>query len=187
MSNEAAAPAFALVEVHDCDLVQPVGGQDLPYIVTLRADGSVDAAIDVVRFDSKLVAFNVQRSRRLGLPGHIEFCTFEVDAAHRQFNRQYDDGLGEHRRFSRSTYVRTVGELRAALADLPNDFPVLHTGPVSGPDRENRAGLRIQTGQWLWARPGDRPDTPYRHNPSWGLRIEALDLFHMQYPVVAGT
>jgi hypothetical protein len=175
MANEAVEPVLTLVEAHDCDLDHPVGGQDLPYIVTLRVDGDVDAAIAAVWRNSMLCAFNVQRSKRLGLPGHIEFCTFEIEAARRQFNPHHDDGLGEHRRLCRSVYVRTTSELRAALADLPDDFPVLHKGPAIGSDRENRAGLWGQVGQWFWMRPEDRPGTPYRHDPSWGLRIEALD------------
>jgi hypothetical protein len=179
---------LTLHSVHDCDQDDPVGGQDLPFVVTLRVEGDVDAALEAVHGSSTLEPFNVKRSK---LAGHIQFHTFEIDAVQKQFNPQHNDGRDEARRFSRSAYVRTAGELRAALADLPDDFPLLHTGihvgPAGGLERENRAGLMVVSGRWCWANPEDGPGrAPNLYNPSWSLRINALDPPQWK-SVVAGT
>lgn len=123
--------SFKLVEIHDTDDDDVVGGQDLPYLVTASYEGSYQTAVDMIHADKSLDAFNVQPAQsRCKLPFHIEFCTFDSRAIHTFFGvpRPLSPEQELADRYWRSAYARTVGELRAALADLPDEFPLIHSG-----------------------------------------------------------
>ncbi|KMY85128.1 hypothetical protein BUMB_02472 [Candidatus Paraburkholderia calva] len=49
-----------LVETHDTDDDHEVGWQDLPYLVTASYDGDYQVAVELIRADGALNAFNVQ-------------------------------------------------------------------------------------------------------------------------------
>lgn len=68
---------FELVDIYDTD--PELGGQDLPFIVTLKVlqltiDEALEIADDVL---DQLNPFNLQNSEHLKKEGCIEFCTFE--------------------------------------------------------------------------------------------------------------
>ncbi|KGS77534.1 hypothetical protein [Burkholderia pseudomallei] len=112
--------SLKLVEIHDTDLDHHVGGQDLPYMVTASYEGTYQAAVDVIGADKSLGAFNIQPAdTRCKLPRHLEFCTFERHAIYRFFDVTPPLTQEQEfaRRYWRTAYARTVGELRAAIAD----------------------------------------------------------------------
>ena len=66
---------------------------------------------------------------------------------------------------SQDTYARNIGELRAAIADLPDDFPLVSTAMKQNGfkiERFNAHGIQIRTGSWLFS--GQRSE-------KWGLRL----------------
>ncbi|WP_081712907.1 hypothetical protein [Burkholderia sp. AU4i] len=168
--------SFKLVEIHDTDDDDVVGGQDLPYLVTASYEGSYQTAVDMIHADKSLDAFNVQPAQsRCKLPFHIEFCTFDSRAIHTFFGvpRPLSPEQELADRYWRSAYARTVGELRAALADLPDEFPLIHSGYDSDlKGNKNRLGVHVNTGEWKWTTP-DCPD--YSRHPRWALRITSFD------------
>ncbi|MDD1493990.1 hypothetical protein DF016_10405 [Burkholderia stagnalis] len=167
-----------LIEIYDTDADHEVGGQDLPYLVTASYEGGYESAADLIHAEKSLVAFNVQPAvSRCALPGHIEFCTFESrKIIYRFFGvpRPLSPDEELARRYWQSTYARTVGELRAALADLPDDFPLIHTGYDECRDVKNRLGVHVTTNTWEWTT-DEHPD--YGRHGGWAMRIGALDLY----------
>ncbi|MGY6258864.1 hypothetical protein ACXIVK_36055 [Paraburkholderia caledonica] len=75
------------------------------------------------------------------------------------------------RRYWQSTYARTVGELRAALADLPDDFPLIHTGHDDRRQATNRLGVHVTTNTWEWVVPDG---AAYGGYEGWAMRIGEL-------------
>lgn len=169
-------PALTLIEIHDTDDDHEVGGQDLPYLVTARYEGDYQAVIDLIYADKALSAFNVQPAEeRCKLPGHVEFCTFEHRAIYRFFGipRPLTPEQELARLYWQSTYARTVGELREALAGLPADFPLIHTGYDENREARNRLGVHVTTNTWDWTTP-EHPS--YGRHGGWAMRIGELDL-----------
>jgi len=168
------ASPLELVEIHDTDDDHEVGGQDLPYLVTASYAGDYQAAADLIKADAALNAFNVQPAEsRFKLPGHVEFCTFEYRDIYRFFGvpRPMSPTRELARRYWQSTYARTVGELRAALADLPDDFPLIHTGHDNRHEPTNRLGVHVTTNTWEWSVP---EHAEYRRYEGWAMRIDEL-------------
>lgn len=167
---------LTLVDIHDMDADHEVGGQDLPYLVTVKVNlAEVDDALTSLSF-APLVPFNTRRSHHLGLPGHIEFCTFSFRSdIQRFFAVEPEKSVAdiEFDKYFRRSYVRTVGELRAAIADLPDGFPLIHTGsqvcPDGGVEHFNALGLMVCTGSWSFAGPGLTTFS----DPGWSLRLES--------------
>lgn len=158
---------LTLVEIHDTDLDSEVGGQDLPFKVTVKVEGmSLKNALVMIDFD-KIGAFNVQESKRLSLPEHLEFLTFSFKKDIQRFfgvtpeKTEYEKASDAYYRLS---YVRTVGELREAIADLPADFPLVHSQ-----EYENRQGMTVHTGEWAFKAPGMGYSSA-----QWSLRLEKL-------------
>lgn len=178
MNATTSSSLLKLIEIYDTDADDEVGGQDLPYLVTASYDGDYQAAVDLIRGDKSLVAFNVQPAvERCKLPGHVEFSTFEsLDTIYRFFGgpRQLSPDQELSRRYWQSTYARTVGELRAALANLPDDFPLIHTGHDGQGEAMNRLGVHVRTNEWEWTTP-EHP--AYGRYSGWAMRINAVDLF----------
>lgn len=169
---------LTLVDIHDTDADHEVGGQDLPNLVTVNVEGASVQDVLAKHPFAALEPFNVQESKHLGLPGHVEFCTFSfADDIQRFFGvepeKSADDVAFE--KYCRRAYVRTVGELRAAIADLPDDFPLVHTGRKCNPDRTveyfNALGVQVQTGTWIFTGPG----LPTWGEPRWSLRVDGFD------------
>lgn len=164
-----SAVELTLVEIHDTDDDHEVGGQDLPYQVTVKVEGiSLELALESDIFD-KLGSFTLQASKRLGLAGHLEFFTFSGNKEILRFFGIEPEKTAHEIAFetySRSVYVRTVGELRSAMADLPDDFPLVHTG-IYG----NALGMHLQTGSWEFQRPGCSGYGPEQ----WSLRLSRFD------------
>ncbi len=48
----------------------------------------------------------------------------------------------------RNVYVRTVGELRAALSGLPDEMPIVHSGYAVNGFSWNRKGALARTAEW---------------------------------------
>lgn len=167
---------LTLKEIHDTDDDHAVGGQDLPFLVTVKVEGaSIAQALESDLFEG-LMPFNVRPSTRPGLAGHIEFLTFAFETEIKEcFGIQSEKTQAEidSERFCRHTYVRTVGELKAAIDDLPDDFPLIHTPSQQvGENLSNRAGLVVFSGQWAYTEPEtSQHDTDAR----WSLRIGAMD------------
>lgn len=167
---------FTLVEIHDTDKDHEVGGQDLPNLVTVKVEGgSVEDAM-VSEFLNKLEPFNIQPGARHKLPGYLEFQTFCFDAdicQHFGVPLQKSKADEDFERLFKSVYVRTAGELKAAIADLPDDLPLVHTPLRSnGEHLANRQGLHVRTGEWAFTGPGL---PAWSDNAQWSLRIGALD------------
>ncbi|MEX3960238.1 hypothetical protein [Trinickia sp. EG282A] len=181
--NAAMNPSpIKLIEIYDTDADHEVGGQDLPYLVTASYEGDYRAAADLIRGDKSLVAFNVQPAvERCKLPGHLEFCTFESRASIYRFfgvPRPLSQEQELARRYWQSTYARTVGELRAALANLPDDFPLIHTGYDEHREAKNRLGVHVTTNEWEWTTP-EHP--AYGRYSGWAMRIGVVDLYHWNH------
>lgn len=172
------ASQLKLIEVYDTDDEHECGGQDLPYLVTASHEGLGDyqSVAALIHAEKSLVAFNVQpAASRYALPEHVEFCTFEsLDVIYRFFGVPQPPSLEEElaRRYWQSTYARTVGELRVALADFPDDFPLIHTGNDENLNRLNRLGVHVRTNRWSWATAED--PLPGSHG-GWAMRIGELD------------
>ncbi|AQH06217.1 hypothetical protein A9R05_45350 (plasmid) [Burkholderia sp. KK1] len=163
-----------LVEIHDTDDDHEVGGQDLPYLVTAVYRGEYPSAAALIQADEALNAFNIQAAEsRFKLPGHVEFCTFEYREIYRFFGvpRPMSPERELARRYWQSTYARTVGELRAAFADLPDDFPLIHTGHDDRREATNRLGVHVTTNTWEWTAP-ERAE--YGRYAGWAMRVGQL-------------
>ena len=70
---------FELVDIYDTDVDHEFGGQDYPFIVTLKVlqltiDDALEIADDVL---NRFNPLNLQKSEHLSKEGCIEFCTFE--------------------------------------------------------------------------------------------------------------
>ena len=178
MNATTGSSLLKLIEIYDTDADDEVGGQDLPYLVTASYDGDYQAAVDLIRGDKSLVAFNVQPAvERCKLPGHVEFSTFEsLDTIYRFFGgpRPLSPDQELSRRYWQSTYARTVGELRAALANFPDDFPLIHTGHAGQREAMTRLGVHVTTNEWEWTTP---QHPAYGRYSGWAMRINAVDLF----------
>ena len=170
---------LTLVEIHDFEDDHEVGGQDLPYKVTVKVEGvSLERALESDIFES-LDPFTIRASNRLDLDGHLEFYTFSGRKEIQRFFGIVPDKTAAEIAFEtyfRSLYVRTVGELRSAIADLPDDFPLLHTGTYG-----NALGMHLQTGSWQFQRPGSGYGSE-----QWGLRLGRFDIGDWE-KLVAGT
>jgi len=167
---------FILVEIHDTDDNHELGGQDLPNLVTVKVEGgSVEEALKTDFFD-KLMPFNVQTCHRHRLPGYLEFLTFSFDTEiHEHFGvpRVKTKKEQDFERLFKSAYAMTVGELKAAIADLPDDLPLVHTpNRLPGEHLANRKGLHVHTGEWAFTGPGL---PAWSDNAQWSLRISGLD------------
>jgi hypothetical protein len=167
---------LTLLEIHDTDDDHAVGGQDLPFLVTVKVEGaSITQALESSLFEG-LVPFNVRPSTRPGLAGHIEFLTFAFESEIKEcFGIQSEKTLADinRERFYRRIYVRTVGELKASIDDLPDDFPLIHT-PMqkAGEHFDNREGLLVHSGEWTFTVLGG---PKYGMDAKWSLRIGGTD------------
>ncbi len=176
---------FALIEVHNTDDDHEVGGQDSPYIVTMRYSGPYDAAAVQISDAQDLGAFNVRPGARKPAPDHIEFLTFERKQIFAFLGVRPPPTEGEEiaSRYCRNVFARTVGDLRAATADLPDDFPLIHTGSECN-GKYNRLGVHVVVNEWVW-------HTPERQEYDWGSPAYALRLMVLDAPmwnrVVNGT
>jgi hypothetical protein len=176
---------FELIEIHDMDDDHEVGGQDLPLKVTLRYVGDYRAAEARICASAVLGAFNVQPGERHSAPNHIEFLTFEGRAVFAFLGLQRPLTPREEiaNRYWRSVYAKTVGELRAAIADLPDDFPLIHTGTdTERKERYNRLGVRVHVNEWCW----HVPERQQYGRADYAMRIDALGS-HDWECVVKGT
>lgn len=167
---------FILVEVHDTDDDHEVGGQDLPNLVTVKVEGgSVEEALKGDFFDN-LQPFNLQPGTRHKLPDYLEFLTFSLDSEIREHfgvPRVKSKREQDFECLFKRSYVMTVGELKAALADLPDDLPLVHTPHMPpGQHLANRKGLHVHTGEWAFTGPGL---PAWGDNAQWSLRIGPLD------------
>lgn len=167
---------LTLLEIHDTDDDHVVGGQDLPFLVTDKVEGaSVTQALESSLFDG-LMPFNIRPSTRLGLAGHIEFLTFAFESKIKEcFGIQSEKTQADinSERFYRRIYVRTVGELKAAIDDLPDDFPLIYTPDQKlGEHCNNREGLLVHSGEWAFTVPNDPKSG---RDARWSLRIVGIE------------
>lgn len=167
---------FTLVDIYDIDKDHEVGGQDLPFRVTVKVEGG--RAEEAVKSDffKKLEPFNIQPSIRNHRSDHVEFLTFAFDTDIRKhfgvpLPKSKEDE--DFERFYRSSYAKTVGELKAAIADLPDEFPLVYT-PITLPGEHlpNHQGLKIHTGEWAFTGPGL---PTWSGTAKWSLRIGGFD------------
>lgn len=163
---------LTLIEIHD----DTDDGQDLPFLVTVKVEGaSIKKALKSRQLES-LLTCNAQPSTRLGLPGHIEFFTFASESEIKEcFGIQSEKTQADinSERFYRRIYVRTVGELKATINDLPDDFPLIHTpNQKAGEHFVNREGLLVHSGEWAFTVPND---TKSGRDARWSLRIGKID------------
>ena len=181
------AMQIKLIEIYDTDADHEVGGQDLPYLVTASYEGEYQPVADLIDADESLAAFNIQpAASRLARPGHVEFCTFASDdIIHKFFGAPLPLSRDEEdaQRYWQSAYVRTVGELRATLAGLPDDFPLIHTGHDASGDSKNRLGVHVTTNEWAWTT-AEHPE--YGRHSGWAMRISGFDLYNWNQ-IVSGS
>jgi hypothetical protein len=78
-------PTLLLLEIHDTDNDHDVGGQDLPFIVSVKFTGNLFEAQGLIEQDADLGAFNIQPARRKPGQNHIEFLTFAFEAQINKF------------------------------------------------------------------------------------------------------
>ncbi|UNK03914.1 hypothetical protein MMB19_29080 (plasmid) [Ralstonia insidiosa] len=179
MNATTGSSLLKLIEIYDTDADDEVGGQDLPYLVTASYDGDYQAAVDLIRGDKSLVAFNVQPAvERCKLPGHVEFSTFEsLDTIYRFFGgpRPLSPDQELSRRYWQSTYARTVGELRAALANFPDDFPLIHTGHDGQREAMNRLGVHVTTNDGNGLLPSIRLTADTQDGRCGSMRLTSLN------------
>lgn len=170
---------FILVDIHDTDEDHEVGGQDLPYLVTVKVeDGSVEEVLQG-SFFGPLMPFNIRPGVRHNKPGNVEFLTFAFEDEIRVYfgsPRPKSRAEQEDDRFFRIAYVMTVGDLKAAIKDLPDDFPIIHNAKDydrKGFESSNRLGLKVVASEWRFTGPG----LPIEGclNPRWSLRIDKPD------------
>ncbi len=167
---------FTLVDIHDTDKDHEFGGQDLPSLVTVKVEGgSVEQALESALF-IKLEPFNIKPGTRHKQPDHLEFLTFSLDTdIYKHFGVPCAKSVSEKdfERLFKKTYARTVGELKAALAELPDDMPLVHTPRMMlGQHLNNRKGLLVHTGEWAFTGPGL---SAWSDRAQWSLRIDPLD------------
>lgn len=86
-----------------------------------------------------------------------------------KIDQQYED-------YCRNTLVRTVGELKEAIHDLPDDFPLVSESPATShlindnlPTNFN--GMKVVTGKYCFI--GENQHTP--HPKRWGLRFTEIN------------
>lgn len=177
---------LTLVDIHDLDDDHEVGGQDVPYRVRVKVEGAtveeaVSACTSVKLGPLNILGpFNIQACTAPELEGHIEFLSFAGRSEIEEFfGAPKSAEQLERELFSRSAYIRNVGELRAALAGLPDDFPLIHTYEYT-----NRHGLHLSAGLWCFTRP-DGNGSEYR-DPVWSLRIGEVAPHHWE-KITAGT
>jgi hypothetical protein len=83
-NNLSVNQVLAVVDVIALNTKEASDSIDLSVLVTLQLNGvDAHAAMFYVR-NSGLDVFDVQRSKYLNLPGHIEFRTFEFESTIRQ-------------------------------------------------------------------------------------------------------
>ncbi|ALN21815.1 hypothetical protein [Ectopseudomonas mendocina] len=174
-----------LVDIHDLDDDHELGGQDLPNRVRVKVEGAtVEEAVGACMSVNDgqlndLGAFNVQACAQPGHDGQLEFLSF---AGRREIEEYFGAPKSpeqlQRERFWRSAYIRNVGELRAALAGLPDDFPLIHTAEYT-----NREGLHLSAAQWCFSR---ADGSAVHHDPVWSLRIGDVSPSHWE-KIVAGT
>ncbi|HBO5516251.1 TPA: hypothetical protein L4559_005180 [Pseudomonas aeruginosa] len=177
-----------LEAIRDLDAEHEVGGQDLPYQVTVKVvDGTVEEALQVLgsKEYSSLGLFSLASG---DAPNTVSFLTFsfEKDILRRfgiepektPYEKAYD-------LYYRSKYVRTVGELRAAIADLPDDFPLVQTSRrVEGSGEVtsfNCRGVHAICHEWIAEGPGESG-----HEAKWSLRLSGFDP-HNWSKITTGT
>lgn len=174
--TEASSIKLHLVEIHDTNSEQEMGGPDLPHLVTVRVEGGTVEDALAGSLLSALRPFNLQPAARHALPGHLEFCSFAFqDEIREHFGVPPDwtEADDDFERLYLRSYARTVGELRAAIASLPDELPLVHTPYTpAGQHLNNRIGLLVQSGEWAFTGPG-LPE--WSREARWSLRIGALD------------
>lgn len=168
---DSPPPKPVLIDIRDLNDDHEVGGQDLPSLVTVEVGGgSMEAALSCDPYLA-LQPFNIRSS----FAGHVEFCTFSTEAEIRQFFHVPPEKTPAElaaEQYLRRACVQTVGALRAAIADLPDDFPLIHTRAAEeeGLPAQNLQGLKVQTGAWQFTALG----APEQRS-QWGLRLEVFD------------
>ncbi|WNH54803.1 hypothetical protein [Stenotrophomonas oahuensis] len=172
MSNTSESVKFILVEVYDLSQEYAVDEEgDYSWLVTVRIEGGTVAdVLDGAHFD-ELAPSGVKVASRIKLPDHVEFSTFcSKDAVRRFFGEALPKTEHEMQfdRLYRSVDVLTVGQLRQALAGLPDEMPVIHTAEMLDSGlRTNRIGLSVQSGEWAY----DEPGKPSYDDTRWCLRV----------------
>lgn len=170
---------LSLIGIFNANSGHSVGGQDLPNIVTIKVTGteSDEATLSNLKTAlDALNAYNIGPSTRHPQAGLFDFATFSFDSEILDFFNINCDGMGSkegRRSFARSTLVMTIGELKQAIADLPDDFPLIHTQPTPPAQRSvNAQGLIVCVGEWVFdasfCLPGQEGDA------RWALRITEL-------------
>jgi len=166
-----------LERIRDLDDDHEFGGQDLPFEVTVRVlDGNVDEARSVLNSAeyNSLGLFNLARGEKQGTVTFLSFAfeadiqrCFGIEPNETQWKRDFE-------KYHRSKYVRTVGELRAAIADLPDDFPLVQTSQKidsrGGVISYNGRGVHAVCGDWIAEGPGESGD-----DTKWSLRLSGFD------------
>lgn len=166
-----------LESIRDLDDDHVVGGQDLPNEVTVKVvEGTVEEALEALDSSafSNLGLFNLAPG---GEPGTVSFFTFafEKDIL-RRFGIEPEKKPHEKAfdRYYRSKYVRTVGELMAAIADLPDDFPLVQTSRRIDSRGEvtsfNCRGVHATCHDWTAEGPGESGC-----HSRWSLRLCGFD------------
>ncbi|MDS9914979.1 hypothetical protein EFK68_02655 [Pseudomonas aeruginosa] len=177
-----------IVEIRDLDAEHEVGGQDLPFEVTVRVEnGTVDEALESLRSSEYrgLGLFNLERGESPRTVSFLSF-SFEKDIL-RRFGIEPEKTAYEkaHELYYRSKYVRTVGELRAAIADLPDDFPLVQTSRRVESTGEvtsfNCRGVHAICHEWIAEGPGESG-----HDAKWSLRLSGFDP-HSWSKITTGT
>lgn len=166
-----------LEAIRDLDAEHEVGGQDLPYQVTVKVlDGTVEEALQVLgsKEYSSIGLFNLASG---DTPNTVSFLTFSFEKdILRRFGIEPEKTPYEkaHALYYRSKYIRTVGELRAAIADLPDDFPLVQTSRrVDGRGEVsyfNCRGVHAICHEWIAEGPGESGN-----DSRWSLRLCGFD------------
>lgn len=107
----------------------------------------------------------------------VSFICLESDwLVHRAFGLIHPEEQAhlEKMKMIRNKYVKNVGELRAAIAELPDEFPLIHTGYDQHGVNANRQGALVMVNEWAWVAPGGNEYGPAK----MCLRVSGLSGFH---------
>lgn len=139
-----SAAAIRITEIHDLNLDHEVGGQDLPFLVSVACTGDLDRAIAFLEALVGLGAFNVRPGLRYQGHDRLEFLTFEARATvERIFGASSETCMAAVAGLNAN--ATTVGALRLAIRDLPDEFPVIQTR-----QGVNVSGVNVLAGVWRW-------------------------------------
>lgn len=150
--------------------------QDFPYRVSACCQPDLKSeAIAAIENSPTLKAFNVEANLDAQAGLIIDFCTFESESTIYRFFGLISPAeiqSAERHKIIRHHYVTTAGELRAAIAHLPDDFPIIHTSDGDG-ESVNRRGALVMVNEWAWQELGQDRCA----NEGICLRIASLGIY----------